>query len=167
MTPPIHVCQSALEALRSMTMSPISQVRFGLMLAISIPIVVTDLRFRRIPNWACGVLFLAGVIASGFEQGFSGILWSLGGSLAGLLAFLIFYALGGMGGGDIKLMAACGSLVGLRDIPVALVLSAIIGAIVAVAALVLSRLRSKPGETIPYAPAILAGSLLALVGRTG
>ena len=57
-----------------MTMSPISQARFGLMLAISIPIVVTDLRFRRIPNWPCGVLFLAGLVASGFEQGVEGIL---------------------------------------------------------------------------------------------
>ena len=78
------------------------------MLAISIPIVVTDLRFRRIPNWTCVVLFLAGIVASVFERGVSGMLWSLGGAWAGLLAFLIFYALGGMGGGDIKLMAACG-----------------------------------------------------------
>lgn len=144
-----------------------SQARFDLMLAISIPIVVTDLRFRRIPNWACGVLFLAGVVASGFEQGLSGILWSLGGAWAGLLAFLIFYALGGMGGGDIKLMAACGSLIGLRGLPVAIVLSAGIGGIIAVAALLFARLRSKSAETIPYAPAIVAGSLLALLGTAG
>ena len=144
-----------------------SQARFDLMLAISIPIVVTDLRFRRIPNWACGVLFLAGVVASGFEQGLSGILWSLGGAWAGLLAFLIFYALGGMGGGDIKLMAACGSLIGLRGLPVAIVLSAGIGGIIAVATLLFARLRSKSAETIPYAPAIVAGSLLALLGTAG
>src|ERR1700759_1613082 len=111
-------------------MSPISQARLGLMLAISIPIVVTDLRFRRIPNWTCVVLFLAGIVASVFERGVSGMLWSLGGAWAGLLAFLIFYALGGMGGGDIKLMAACGALIGLRALPVALVLSAVIGAVV-------------------------------------
>jgi prepilin peptidase CpaA len=148
-------------------MSPISQARFGLMLAISIPIVVTDLRFRRIPNWACSALFLAGVVASGFEQGLSGILWSLGGAWAGLLAFLIFYALGGMGGGDIKLMAACGSLIGLRGLPVALVLSATIGAILAIATLIFGWLRSKRAETIPYAPAIVAGSLLALLGTAG
>ena len=150
-----------------LSMSPMSQARFDLMLAISIPIVVTDLRFRRIPNWACGVLFLAGVVASGFEQGLSGILWSLGGAWAGLLAFLIFYALGGMGGGDIKLMAACGSLIGLRGLPVAIVLSAGIGGIIAVAALLFARLRSKSAETIPYAPAIVAGSLLALLGTAG
>jgi len=150
-----------------LSMSPMSQARFDLMLAISIPIVVTDLRFRRIPNWACGVLFLAGVVASGFEQGLSGILWSLGGAWAGLLAFLIFYALGGMGGGDIKLMAACGSLIGLRGLPVAIVLSAGIGGIIAVATLLFARLRSKSAETIPYAPAIVAGSLLALLGTAG
>jgi prepilin peptidase CpaA len=150
-----------------MTMSPISQARFGLMLAISIPIVVTDLRFRRIPNWTCGVLFLAGIVASGFEQGVSGVLWSLGGAVAGLLAFIIFYALGGMGGGDIKLMAACGSVIGLRGMPVALVLAAIIGAVVAVVTLTFGWLRRKRTETIPYAPAIVAGSLLALLGRTG
>lgn len=137
------------------------------MIAISIPIVITDLRFRRIPNWACGLLFLAGVVAGGFEQGLSGVLWSLGGAWAGLLAFLILYALGGMGGGDIKLMAACGSLIGLRGLPVAITLSAIIGAVVAVATLIIARLLSKRAETIPYAPAILAGSLLALLGTAG
>jgi leader peptidase (prepilin peptidase)/N-methyltransferase len=72
-----------------------------------------------------------------------------------------------MGGGDIKLMAACGSLIGLRGIPVALVLSAIIGAVVAVATLIFGRLSRKRIDTIPYAPAIVAGSLLALLGRTG
>lgn len=148
-------------------MSPISQVRFDLMLAISIPIVVTDLRFRQIPNWASGILFLAGVSAAGFEHGLSGVLWSLGGAWAGLLAFLVFYALGGMGGGDVKLMAACGSLIGLRGLPVALVLAAAMGGIIAVATVLFARLRSKTAETIPYAPAIVAGSLLALLGTAG
>src|SRR5579883_1400750 len=138
-----------------MTMSFVSQARFGLMLAISIPVVITDLRFRRIPNWSCAALFVAGVVASGFEQGMRGILWSLGGALAGLVAFLIFYALGGMGGGDVKLMAACGSVIGLGGMPVALVLAAIAGAVVAVATLAFGWLRNKRAETIPYAPAIV------------
>lgn len=151
----------------AMTITPISQVRFWLMLAISVPIVISDLRCRRIPNLACGVLFVAGVAASGFEQGVSGVLWSLGGAVAGLVAFLIFYARGGMGGGDIKLMAACGAVIGLRDIMVALVLVAIIGAVAAAATLLFGRMRSRRAETIPYAPAIVAGSLLALLGRMG
>ncbi len=138
-----------------------------MMVAISIPIVITDLRFRRIPNWSCGVLFVAGVVAGGFEQGLSGILWSLGGAVAGLVAFLVFYLAGGMGGGDIKLMGACGSVIGLRGLPVALVLAAIIGAVVAIATLLVGRLRRKRAETIPYGPAIVAGSLLALLGRAG
>jgi len=73
---------------------------------------VTDLRSRRIPNvltlgaaaGACGFYFA--------EAGFRGLGWSLAGWLVGLVMFLPFFALRGMGGGDVKLVAALGAWLG-------------------------------------------------------
>ena len=46
-------------------------------------------------------------------------------------------------------------------------LAAGIGGIIAIATLLFARLRSRSAKTIPYAPAIVAGSLLALLGTAG
>ena len=66
---------------------------------------VTDLTKRIIPNWLC--LGIAGVSIIGFTP-----VKLLGILIAQpfLLAAVFF---GGMGGGDIKLMAACGLVLGL------------------------------------------------------
>ncbi len=66
---------------------------------------VTDLTKRIVPNWLC--LGIVGVSVIGFTPvKLLGILITL----PFLLAAVFF---GGMGGGDIKLMAACGLVLGL------------------------------------------------------
>jgi prepilin peptidase CpaA len=70
-----------------------------------------DVRLRRIPNWlnASG---LALGIALGAFQGLSGLKSALLGCLCALAFYLPLYLLRGMGGGDVKLMAAVGALAG-------------------------------------------------------
>jgi prepilin peptidase CpaA len=91
---------------------------FSLTLAQSIAIAVavvacaTDLRSRRVPN-----LLTFGAAALGFaywatRSGWSGLGWSLGGWAAGLAVFLPFFLLRGIGGGDVKLVAALGAWLG-------------------------------------------------------
>ena len=46
------------------------------------------------------------------QHGWRGAGSALLGTLAGASVFLIFYLLGGMGGGDVKLMAGFGALLG-------------------------------------------------------
>jgi prepilin peptidase CpaA len=46
--------------------------------------------------------------------------------------FLIFYLAGGMGAGDVKLIAAVGCLCGLHDVPFLLALTGISGGVMAV-----------------------------------
>ncbi len=100
---------------------------------------VYDVRFRRIPNWLTLSGVLLGIGLNSFlnvpgMHWFDGLNWRS--SLAGMgLAFLIYfplYLLRGMGAGDVKLMAAIGSLVG----PVAwfaiFIVSNILGGLVAV-----------------------------------
>jgi prepilin peptidase CpaA len=84
----------------------------GAAVLVAVAACVTDLRSRRIPNvltlgaaaGACGYHLAAG--------GPSGLGWAAGGWLVGLLMFLPLFALRGMGGGDVKLLAALGAWLG-------------------------------------------------------
>jgi len=101
--------------------------------------------------------------------GLKGLGSALGGTVAGFLVFLIFFLLGGMGGGDIKLMAGFGAVIGLSRIVPAAVMTAIAGALFALGYLLVRKIRGKSKDTdkatepeaIPYAPAISLGVLLS------
>jgi prepilin peptidase CpaA len=96
----------------------------------------------------------------------------LSGAAAGFAVFLVFFLAGGMGGGDIKLMAALGSCVGPAQILQAAWLAAMCGGLLAAGYLLWNwrRRRRRPGASafagepaIPYAPAICAGVLLSFL----
>ena len=80
--------------------------------AVALAGCITDLRSRRIPNvltlGAAGVAFVYYLVTGGFTS----LGWSAGGWAVGLLMFLPFFALRGIGGGDVKLMAALGAWLG-------------------------------------------------------
>ena len=91
-----------------------------------------DLRSNRIPNWLTyGTLALALAIRvalggwRSLEQGLAGIL--LGGGI-----FFVLFLVHGMGGGDVKLMAAVGAWVGLHGTLRVLIATALAGGILAV-----------------------------------
>ena len=70
-----------------------------------------DCRHRRIPNRLLGPFAALGVALSLGPDG-PGLASALGAALLGAAAFAPVYLLGKMGGGDIKLMATTGLLVG-------------------------------------------------------
>jgi prepilin peptidase CpaA len=72
----------------------------------------TDLRSRRIPNWLTFGAALAGVVTHTAIGGWAGLAQAAGGWCVGLLLFLPFFLLRGMGGGDVKLLAALGAWLG-------------------------------------------------------
>lgn len=72
----------------------------------------TDLASRRIPNGLTGVAFGVGVLVNIWIYGIAGGLASIVGAvLAGGILALPF-ALGGVGGGDVKMMGAVGAWLG-------------------------------------------------------
>ena len=81
-------------------------------IAISLIACVTDLRTQRIPNLLTFGAALAGLVVHMALDGATGALTAGSGWLAGLVIFLPFFALGGMGGGDVKLLAALGAWLG-------------------------------------------------------
>lgn len=78
----------------------------GLLLGIAIYL---DLRRHRIPNWVTVPACLTGILYHVWSHGLAGGLpFSLKGLAAGLVILIIPFLMGGMGGGDVKLLAALG-----------------------------------------------------------
>jgi prepilin peptidase CpaA len=145
-----------------------------LVVLVGLAAVVEDLGWRRISDWTSGGAVVAGLTVHLAQKGWPGALHSLFGAVIGFSVFLIFYLLGGMGGGDIKLMAGFGALLGDGHILPAALMAAATGGVMAAVYLVVRgaarRWKSSgaaasggnPGDSIPYAPAIAVGALLAL-----
>ena len=88
-------------------------VNFIVLLTLTIAASLTDLLSRRIPN----LITVTGAVLGLFLAtwgGYYGIFLSLGGLFLGFLLLLPGYLLRMTGGGDLKLMASVGSLLGPR-----------------------------------------------------
>ena len=148
---------------------------------------ITDIRHKRIPNVATIPAIFLGLILNIF-LGHVGIKGSLVGFVFGFGVFYVLFLIGGMGGGDVKLVAAIGALKGWPFIYNAVLYSAVIGGVMAISftiwkgrtrrtlgnmwRLIYTMLHpalktEKPDEstsdTIPYGVAIILGSLWTLV----
>ena len=110
--------------------------------AVSIFAIVAayiDGKELRVPNKLTFPMIIAGWIWSSIHYGmegdgwYMGLAWSLAGTAVGIATLLPAYSVGGMGAGDVKMMAAIGAWVHCTITFYAFCLSAIIGAILAVA----------------------------------
>jgi prepilin peptidase CpaA len=96
---------------------------------------VYDLRFRRIPNWLVLAGLVLGFCVNTVLFGWAGLrLAGLGFGLA-LLIYMPLHLLRAMGAGDVKLMAAVGSLVGPGNWLMLFVITAVVGGVVALVVL--------------------------------
>lgn len=93
---------------------------------------VTDLRSRRIPNWLVLPFMVLGIAVSGWMYHWHGVAQSMEGLGLGALLFGILAFMGGMGMGDVKLCAAIGAWIGPGQLAVALVVTGIVGGIMAI-----------------------------------
>jgi prepilin peptidase CpaA len=74
--------------------------------------LVTDLRERRIYNKIVFPAVAAGIILNTAQFGLPGLRTSITGLLIGVMLFIVPFALGGLGAGDVKLLGAVGALKG-------------------------------------------------------
>ncbi len=145
----------------------------------------SDLRTRRIPN----ALTITGLIVALLIRSAHGLdavgTGALGAALAFGVAFPLF-ALRGLGAGDVKLLAACGAFLGPSRLVIALLVTALLGGLMAIIAVLqrgalrrtlancgailtgawttsrrtgLPTLATRGAITIPYGVAIAAGAL--------
>jgi len=152
----------------------------------------TDLRSRRIPNWLVLPFLVAGIAVSGWQHGWHGIGTSCAGIGLGAVIYGVLFWLGGMGMGDVKLVAAIGAWIGPGQLIVALVVTGLAGGLMAIGwALMggfMGELMRGAGDLVvgfgkrgmkphpdlvlsnpltrkmPYAPAIAIGTLISFFG---
>ncbi len=91
-----------------------------------------DLHRRKIPNRLTGTAVLTAFAANTFIGGMQGLLDSLAACLLAGAVFAIMFFLGGMGGGDVKLMAAIAAFGGLGRLAELLLATALAGGVFAV-----------------------------------
>jgi prepilin peptidase CpaA len=128
-------------------------------IAIGLTLVATvyDLRRREVPDWIGAALVVCAVAA--IAAGFTEVTWAglaLGAGL-GLALTLPLYALGGFGGGDVKLVVALGAALGPLALLSALFWVALSGGVLALVAVIRGR------RDLAYVPAIAIGLLAYLV----
>lgn len=147
--------------------------------------VITDVRTRRIPNWLTGSIAGAG-FGIAFGGGAVTPVQAALGLLTGLLLMMPGHLIGATGAGDVKLMAAVGSVVGPDMVFRAFLYSAVAGGVFAIAVAMhrgiltttlqdAGRLMTSPAgarqaiespsraNRFPYGPAIATGTFISLM----
>src|SRR5438874_6649350 len=85
----------------------------------------------RVPNWLTYHFALGGLAFAAWAGGTTGLLWALAGLAVGLALLLPLHAIGGMGAGDVKLLAGVGAWMGPAATTGAFVASALVGGLMA------------------------------------
>ena len=148
--------------------SPLSnQLLIAILLALLAVALLSDIRERRIPNRLVVTGLLLGLAGHVWFAGSGGLTIAASGALVGLLCLLPFYILGGLGAGDVKLMAMCGAFLGPLQVVAASVASLIVGGVIGVAWFSWQLSASNENQVtkfsaIPYALAIGVGVLISL-----
>ena len=97
---------------------------------------ITDLKWNCIYNWQTYTAILLGLSLNFWHAGWQGLLWSFSGLVMGFVLLFIFYILGGFGAGDVKFLAAIGALTGVEFVLWTMAYSALVGGIMAFAAII-------------------------------
>jgi prepilin peptidase CpaA len=160
-------------------MSPelVKTIVLGLFAALVIGAAVRDLASFTIPNWisiALAAAFAPAALLLGVSLPDIGISVAVGAGM--LVVGAGMFALGWIGGGDAKLMAAAALWVGLRGLAPFAIYTALAGGLLAVALVALrshwlrplaaagpgwTQRLATPGEAAPYGVAIAVGALAA------
>ena len=131
---------------------------YCLMTSALLTLSLIDWRIYEIPLPVNGFLFVLGIVAAGLDSAHL-LSHVIGALCVSLVLELVFVISGGraIGGGDVKLMAACGLILGWKRIILAFVLGCIIGS-----AVHLIRIRvSGAGHMLAMGPYLSAGIFLA------
>lgn len=97
----------------------------------------------KVPNWLTFPMIISGWVYNATLSpwaGWEGLLYSLWGTAVGMALLLPAYAIGGMGAGDVKLLAGVGAWVAnTMTMLYAFAVSAVVGGVIAVVMVLLSR----------------------------
>jgi prepilin peptidase CpaA len=116
---------------------------------------IIDLRCRRIPNWLTFSLVLSGIVQSLTAGGLVSPASSLMGMGVGFAIPFVLFAIGALGGGDVKLLAGVGAWFGPQAAFNVIVIAALVGAVMVIA----QALAQRRGRVLLRNTAVLAVNL--------
>jgi prepilin peptidase CpaA len=93
---------------------------------------VIDGAILKVPNWLTFPFIICGWVHWTMQDGFSGLGLSLLGTVVGMMLLLLLRNVGGMGAGDVKLLAGVGAWLGTVVTLYAFAATAIVGGVLAV-----------------------------------
>lgn len=114
---------------------------------------VCDLRTREIPDTFSVLISITAIVASSAGWLGIGLLWVVAGGVIGLMAGYSLFRYAKLGGGDAKLIAALGLLLGPVGIVILLFGMAVFGGVLSLVAMI------RGQRDYAYVPAITAGFL--------
>jgi len=106
-----------------------------LLITILLICCYTDLRTRKLYNWATLGGALLGFITNYYYLGTRGLSIAFIGWVTGIIVLIIPYSMGGIGAGDVKLLGAIGAFLGPYRAVQSFLIAAILGGIYAAAIL--------------------------------
>jgi prepilin peptidase CpaA len=146
-------------ALFSGTVGPVPAV---VLLVVAVTCAVTDLWKGKIYNAVTYPAMALGVVLALVQHGANGIWLALGGFAVGFFPAFVLFALGGMGGGDVKLLGAIGAIAGAIAATETLILAFLVGGLFALGKLAWhGRLFATLGRTLRS----IAGTLWPGLGK--
>lgn len=124
---------------------------------------------REIPDGIHIFILIVGILWNAYAafEGYGLLLGNVIGFFAasGILLLLSILSRGGVGGGDIKLTAVCGLLLGWRNMLLSLAIASILGLLVMAPVFLIKKLHRK--TPIPFGPFLAAGMVIAMLcGQT-
>jgi prepilin peptidase CpaA len=137
---------------------PAVGIEFVLLLAVAVA-TVTDLRWRRIPNWLTVSTLVLGFALNAlitYPTPLDGLWVAAKGFAFAFGLNLVMYTLHMTGAGDVKLLAAVGAMVGFSDFLGIFLLTALLGGVLAI---LLMTLKGRVRQTL-WNVGFLVGELM-------
>lgn len=120
----------------------LTAIQVVVVVSASIVAATTDLWKFKVYNALTFPLLVSGLAYHAYTAGWEGISDSAFGVLFGFASLILFYILGGMGAGDVKLLAAIGAWLGMPMTLWVFVVSSILGGLYAAALIIIQGRKS-------------------------
>lgn len=140
-------------------MGPMDPILVLILVIILLIAIATDLHSSRVPNWLTFPAMIFGLLGHAWMDNIDGIIFSLAGLGTGLGLFFLLYLAGGIGAGDVKLMAVIGAFVGVYGVLSCAWLAMMVGGVYGIAAMCYQWGVANAGQRLVYATygAVLVG----------
>jgi len=149
-------------------LSAFSLTKSALLITLSYIAMVIDINTKRIPNTLVLIMItgwlvlMSSMLLYDIEAGILLLADSIFGLLIGGGLFLLVYLISrkGLGGGDVKFMAAVGLYLGFSETVPAILYGTVLAALVGLVLILLKKIGRK--DTMPLAPFLFAGIMITV-----